>query len=283
MNTTPELGFEYFPSPETGDDQERIAYAFLYCSVAVKEWPKARRRLIKAGLKSAEQCDHIEAHAISIFRETGDRMLLAMETDDLGLMADARGLERFTHAHALLASFADPKSLPEYRDMVFPNSESQPAQRDFNLALWEAGWDTRDGSMPTQVTRKRAVRHRHLRKMDGLYNSRLRHDAAANAGVFDERVAEGPPLLLKEQSEVIEREIKSLIRQLRAVAKRAGLKPAQITFLVEMAVHGRQQKDNPSAWRAIRSRKRSALYPEIQRLVRSVRELRQEIIPSSIK
>ena len=132
--------------------------------------------------------------------------------------------------------------------------------------------------MPTQVTREQAMRHRHLRKMDGLYNSRRSCDHASSAEPLKKGADVGPPLLLEEQSELIEREIESLISQLRAVAKRAGLKPAQSKFLVEMAVHRKKQKDNPSDWKAIRGRKRSILHPEIERLVASIRQLREESI-----
>jgi hypothetical protein len=281
MSTTPELGFEYFPSPETSDGNENIAYAFLYCSVAVKRWPRARRRLIKAGLKSAEQCDHIEAHVISVFRETRDIMLLAIQTDNLGLMSKPRVVERLKHAHALLALFANPGSMPEYRDMVFPpgggDSAGQPEQADFNIALWEAGWDTREGRMPAQVTREQAMGHRHSRAMDGLYNSHRGCDRVAKAGPLEEDVVHGPALPLEEQSASVEGELESLILKLRTIAKRAGLKPAHINFLVERALHGRKQKDNPTASRAIH-RKRSVLYPEIRRLVASIRKLREDFI-----
>lgn len=280
MSTTPERGFEYFPSPETDDDQERIAHAFLSCSVAVGEWPRARRRLIKARLKSAEQCDHIEAHAISIFRETRDIMLSAIESDNLPLMADPRLLERFGHAHALLALFANPESMPGYRDMVFPpgggDSAGQPKLADFNTAVWEAEWDTREGPMPTQVTRKRAMSHGLSREMDGIFNSDRRLDDAATAIPLEDYVAEAPVQLSKEQLELLERGIEKLVSQLRAIGKRARLKRAHIEFLVEMAVHGSRQKDNPAAWRAIRDRKRSLLLPEIERLVAAIWERREE-------
>jgi hypothetical protein len=52
-----ERGFEYFLSPEKGDGEERIAYAFLYCSTAVEEWPRWRREMRGAGAMSKErQC-----------------------------------------------------------------------------------------------------------------------------------------------------------------------------------------------------------------------------------
>jgi hypothetical protein len=274
MNTTPAIGFEFFPSPEKDEDEEGIAYAFLYCTVAVREWPEARRRLIEAGYKSAEECGHIEAHAINVFREVRDIMFQAIESGNLSLMSDLRLMQRFTQAHALLALYANPGGLPEFRDMILPSGEGGPSQADFNAAVWEAGWNARKGRTPRELTREQAMRHRRLRKKDGSYNSRRRCDPVASAEPLQEGSGEGPALLLEEQSELIEREIKSLILQLRKFAKRAGLKPASITFLVEMALRGKRQKDNPTAWRAIR-RKSSVLYPEIRRLVASIRKLRE--------
>jgi hypothetical protein len=280
MNTTPELGFEYFLSPERDDDVDRISYQFLYLSEAVRKWPRFRRKFIKAGLKTSQQCDRLEAHVISIFREVRDVMWSAIENDDLGAMAEPRLLGRLTHAHAMLALFANPESMPEFRDMVFPaRAGEQPEIGDFNKSLWEAGWDTRDGLTPAQATKKSARRHRYGRYRDGLFNSRGRLDTVANAGAYEESVAEGPALLSRELAERLEREVESLTSKLRGVAKRAGLKPAHIDFLVEMTVHKKQQKDNPSAWRAIRDRKRAALYPEIRDLVNSIRQLRKDILP----
>jgi len=132
--------------------------------------------------------------------------------------------------------------------------------------------------MPAQVTREQAMGHQRSRAMDGLHNSRRRRDHVAIAGPLEEDVTKGPALLLEEQSASIERGVESQILELRAIAKRAGLKPAHTEFLVEMAVHGRQQKDNPTAWRTIRDRKRSVLYPEILRLAGSIRKLREEFI-----
>jgi hypothetical protein len=281
--STPELGFEYFPSPEEDDDAERVAYMFLYLSEAVRKWPPFRGRLIKARLKTAQQCRHIEAHVIRVFRETRDVMLAAIENDDLESMKEPRLLERLKHAYALLALFADPGSLPAYRDMIFPPSGGCPAgrpeQADFNRSLWEGEWDTRDGPMPAQVTKESARRHRHRREKDGSYNSHQRLDSAAKAGAFQESVAEGSALLPEEQSERIQRAIELLVLKLRGIGKRAGLKPTQVKFLVEMAVHGRGQKDNPTAWKAIRERKRAALFPEIVGLVDSIRQLRKNILP----
>lgn len=282
MSTTPELGFEYFPSPEKDDDAERVAYLFLYLSNAVRKWPSFRRRLIEARLKTGQQCDHIEAHVINVFRETRDVMLSAIENDDLESMKDPRLLERLKLAHALLALFADPGSMPAYRDIVFPpkgNPLGRPKQADFDRSLWGTEWDHAEGPMPDQVIKENAVRHRRCREKDGLYNSHRRLDSVASAGPFEEGVAEGPALLPDEQVERIQREVESLVSKFRRVAKRAGLKPAHIDFLVEMAVHGRRQKDNPTAWKAIRDRKYAALYPEIRRLVDSIRQLRKDILP----
>jgi hypothetical protein len=284
VSTTPERGFEYFDSPERDDDIERIAYMFLYVSEAVKKWPRFRRRLIKAGLKTSEQCDHIEAHVISIFREGRDVMLSAIENNDLEAMADPRLLQRLMHAHALMALFADPGSMYAYQDMIFPLKRGEDAAKrpeigDFNLSLWEAEWDTPEARSPAGVIRTGAARHWQERENDGLRNSRGRRDCAANADAYNESVTEGPAILSVEQSERLQREVESLVSELRRVAKRVGLKPAQIDFLLEMAVHKKQQKDNPSAWKAIRERKRAALYPEILRLTESIQQLRKDILP----
>ena len=80
----PEREFEYFPSPENDDDNERIAYQFLYCSSAVEEWPRFRRELEESGAKTSKQCDDLETNAINIFREVRDAILAAIEYDDPG-------------------------------------------------------------------------------------------------------------------------------------------------------------------------------------------------------
>jgi hypothetical protein len=277
MEPTVERGFEYFPSPDTDGDHERIFYTFFYCSKAVRSWPRFRRRLIKAALKSTEQCDHIEAHVISVFREMRDAILRAMETGDSETMKEPRLLERFECANALLALFANPGSMAEYRDMILGGSGKQPDQGDFNRSIWGAAWDRSEGAMAAQVTRAEAMDHGHLRDMDGRYNSRRTLDSVATASAI-KGAARGPAHLSEEKSQLIEREMESLILKLRAAAKRAHLKPSQIEFLVAMAVRGKQQKDNPTAWRAIRDRKCAALYLEISRLVDSIRALRESFI-----
>jgi hypothetical protein len=283
VSTTPELGFEYFPSPENDDDSERIAYLILYLSEAVRKWPRFRRRFIRAGLGTPQQCDHIEAHVISIFRETLNVMLAAIDNGDLEAMAEQRLLDRLLNAHAVLALFATPQNMAGYRDMVFARRPGDGSARlpeigDFNRSLWEAAWDTRDGPMPAQVTKALARRHRLTRKRDGLYNSHGSLDIVANASAYEEGATEGPAVLSSDQSERLERELESLISELRKVARRAGLKRAQVDFLVEMAVDKRQQKDNPSAWKAIRERKRHTLYPEIRKLTESIRQFRKDIL-----
>ena len=128
--------------------------------------------------------------------------------------------------------------------------------------------------MPAQVTWEEAQGHRQLREMDGLYNLYRRLDNAATAGTLTEAI--GVPAT--PSPEEIERRIESLILKLREVGRRAGLKPSHIEFLVSMTSHRRQQKDNPAAWKAIRDRKRAALYPEIEDLVDSIRALRKSFI-----
>jgi hypothetical protein len=61
--------FEYFPSPETNNDEEIIANCFLHCTVAVDQWPQFRRDIEVCGELSRQQCDLIERNAIEVFKE----------------------------------------------------------------------------------------------------------------------------------------------------------------------------------------------------------------------
>src|SRR6266567_2486974 len=111
VSIRPERGFEYFPSPETEYDEERIAYLFLYYVAAVDEWPRFRRELEETGAMPREQCDHLERHVIDVFRVARDVMTIALDADNLALMSEPRLLDRLVHAHTLLAMHADLTSL----------------------------------------------------------------------------------------------------------------------------------------------------------------------------
>jgi hypothetical protein len=119
-----ERGFEYFPSPENGDDEERIAFSFLYCSTAVDEWPAFRRHLETAELKSARQCDEIEKNAIDVFREMRGVMSEAIETDNLPRMREPKLLQRLMLAHAYLGLHANPAGLGGIPQLVLVRDAS---------------------------------------------------------------------------------------------------------------------------------------------------------------
>lgn len=272
VDAVPELGFEYFPSPENDDDNERIAYLFLYCSAAVEEWPRFRRELEETGAKSSKQCDDLETNAISVFREVRDAIITAIDIDNPGVMSQPRLLDRLAHAHAFMALHADPASLLEYRRMICPQIDRlprsyQPEQGDFNRALWEGKWNEPADRVPGEVTLKETLRSRRSHEMDGLYNASRRLDPAATAlVVIDELFPATEPLPPFSTVQL------AFIRaKLRSTGKRAGLTERYTDFLVRMALDGAKQADDPAAWRAIRDRKRGALLPEVRNLVDSLR------------
>jgi hypothetical protein len=272
VGAVPERGFEYFPSPENSDDTEVIAHQYLYCAVAVEQWPRFRRDLEETGAKSPRQCDDIERNAIDVFREVRDAIIAAIDTDNPAVMSQPRLLDRMAHAHAFMALHADPASLPEYRSMICPQIDKlpwsyRPEQGDFNKALWEGKWNASGDQMPAEVTGEETLRSRRSHEMDGLYNTSRRLDPAATAFiVLDElfpALESLPPLSTVQLA---------FIRgKLRSIGKRAGLTKRQTEFLVRMALDGAKQADDPTAWRAIRDRKRGPLLADVQNWLDSLR------------
>jgi hypothetical protein len=268
----PERGFEYFPSPENDDDNERIAYQFLYCSTAVEKWPRFRRVLEESGAKTSKQCDDLETNAINIFREARDVIMAAIDTDNLDVMSQARLLDRLAHAHAFMALHANPASLLEYRRMICPQIDSLPPSRrpdpgDFNKAVWEAKWNASSDQMPAAITGSEALRSKLSHEMDGLYNTYGRLDPAATGIIFLEELFPAPDPLPPLSTVQV-----AFVRaKLRSIGTRAGLTKGHADFLVRMALDGAKQADNPTAWRAIRDRKRGVLLVEVQSLLDSLR------------
>jgi hypothetical protein len=294
VSTVPERGFEYFPSPEIDDDYERIAYLILYCSEAVSEWLRFRRELEATGDKSPEQCDHIETHAIDVFREVRDTIATAINTDNMALMSQPRLLDRLLHAHAFMALYADPASLAEYQRSICPQIDKlpgflRPDQGDFNKAVWEGQWNSPVDQMPAAATYRATLHNRWLHEHDGRYFSGGRLDPVAKAmeqieplepaGLIGPifRASEPrykPPdeqSLLQVLSEIHGDEFLTPMNGAftregtRQLFLRAGVKPKHASFGVRIVHDGAKQRDNPSAWKAI-YRKRSELWPEVLRL-----------------
>jgi hypothetical protein len=297
----PERGFHYFPSPESrSNDLDNIAYAFLYCSTAVAEWPAFRQYLETTGLKSRLQCDQIEKNAINVLREVRDVMFEAIETDNLPRMKEPKLLQRLMLAHAYLALHADPSSIGEYRNILWaemPQGQQAdfPPQEHFARALWEGKWNESADKMPLDVIR---IETRHVSKAyfkDGLYdtvNNRgvIRRDPVARAreplDSLSESMVRIDPLFLTGEpinQALEERQLLDLISGLkgdgsstpmrnafsRAAARqlfiRAGLKPKQASFGVKLIYDDARQTQDPTAWRAI-YRKRSQLLAEARKV-----------------
>ena len=272
VDAMPERGFEYFPSPEDDDDNERIAYQFLYCSSAVEAWPHFRRELEESGAKTSKQCDDLETNAINIFREVRDAILAALDTDTPAVMSQARLLDRLAHAHAFIALHADPASSPAYRRMICPQIDSLPPSRrpdqgDFNKAVWEAKWNASSDQMPAEITGEEALRNRSSREMDGLYNTYGRLDPAATGFVVLDELFPAPESLPPLST----LQVAFVRAKLRSIGKRAGLTKSHADFMVRMALDGAKQADDPTAWRAIRDRKRGPLLANVQNLLNSLR------------
>lgn len=266
-----EAGFHYFPSPDSDDDMERIAHLFLYCETAVQEWPGYRRSMEENGARSREQSDHIERHCVNVFRELRDKIAEAIDTNNLALISDPRLGDCLLHASATLALYAEPSSLLEYRRMILPELDGlppseKPQEGDFHRALWDGKWNTETDQLPAKVTLAETRRSRHLHENDGLYNTNGRLDPPALAGELDPLFPATEPIM-----PLSELQLAFVRARLRLAGKRAGLKKEQIDFLVRMALDGAKQEDNPTAWRAIRDRKRAELWDEVQSILAYLR------------
>ncbi|HTS58993.1 MAG TPA: hypothetical protein VMH03_15725 [Terriglobales bacterium] len=269
----PEIGFEYFPSPESNDDAENIAHELLYCDAAVEQWPQFRRELEESGRKSRERCEAIERNAIDILREARNALASALETGDATLMPSGPLLDRLTHAHAYLALHADIEALAGYRRMICPDLDYS-FQRDFELAVWEADWNSGDRP-PSEVTREATRHYRHEHRLDGVYNTSKRLDPVATAGELDPMTSLGEldPMFPMSKLRPLSAIQLAFVREgLRSAGKRAGLKKEHADFIVRMALDDAKQKDDPAAWRAIRDRKSGQLMPEIEELLETVRQ-----------
>jgi hypothetical protein len=294
VSIVPERRFEYFPSPESSDDDEVIAYLFLHCSVAVDEWPRFRRELEVTAEKSSEQCDHIETNAIDIFREVRDTIASAINTNNMALMAQPRLLDRLLHAHAFMALHADPASLAEYQRSICPQIDKlpgyfRPDQGDFNKAVWEGKWNSPGDQMPAEVTYRATLHNRWIHEHDGRCFSGGRLDPVAKAMEQIEPLepaGQVGPLFRANEPHYKPPDEQSLLQVLseiqgdefltpmngaftregtRQLFLRAGVKPKHASFGVRIVHDGAKQRDNPTAWKAI-YRKRGELWPEVLRL-----------------
>jgi len=277
-----ERGFKNFPSPESSDDEEIIAYAFLYCATAVEEWPRFRSELEAEG-RPPEQCDHIEKHAIDVFREVRDAIITAIDTDNMALMPQPRLLDRMAHALAVLALYADTTSLAKYRQMICPELRAEH-QEDFNYALWGASWNGPAVESPADVTRKESLRNLRAHQKDGVYNTSGRRDPVAQAQEQIEPLFAGeevgplfpasephhkPPDWLTVLRPLSVIELAVCREEVRKLGKASGLRPEHTQFLCKMVFDGTKQVDNPAAWKAIRQAKSSRLLAEVQALLES--------------
>jgi hypothetical protein len=280
LKPSPEPGFHYFPSPESSDDIEIIAYQYLYCATAVDEWPGFRRWLEKTRAKSPKECDDIEANAVNVFREFRDAINTAGDTDNPALMSQPRLLDRLTHAHAYLALHADHASLGGYRRMIYPQMDdlpdsSRPQQSDFLHALWEGKWNGVGDRMPAEVTRGETHRSSRLHARDGAYNTGGRLDPLAKAQQqidplwAEKRIAPtfqlGEPHYKPTDEAAFLQVLPGIKRNdflspmkdaftreaTRQLFLQAGVKPKHASFGVRMIHDGAKQKDNPTAWKAI--------------------------------
>jgi hypothetical protein len=266
MIAVPGHAFEYFPSPESSDDEEIIAYLVLYCEAAVTQWLEFRHKLEETGAKSVAQCDQIEKHAIDVFREARDAIMTAIDTDNPAIMSDPRLRDRLVHAHAYLALHADPASLVNYRRMICAGYDLPAPLGDFMHALWEGKWNVDGDDVPSEVTRHETRRSWLRHEKDELYNTSDRLDPVATAGEIDPLFPATEPMRPLSPMQF------AFIREkLRTAGMRAGLKRGQADFLVRTALDNAKQEDNPTAWRAIRDRKSESLLAEVQKILEALR------------
>jgi hypothetical protein len=276
--TTPEVGFEFFGSPDSDDYFEHLTLVLCYCTRAVEEWPAFREHWKELGA-TPEQCDQVERNVCDIFREVRDTILRDVDAGRPPLADQPRLLQRYAHAHAFLALFALPGALPEYRGFFYRDflggaerpPQSRPSLEDFNIALWNASWNRREGAMPAEVTHKEAARNQLDHKGDGKLNSRRRRDPAAETELPDDVIDARTERRNRQSEPLTQEQEKRVVRELGAIGIRAGLKKRQVRFLKDMAFGEKSASDDPSATRAIRDRKRKKLESPIARFLGSLR------------
>jgi hypothetical protein len=283
----PARGFEYFSSPDSDADEDIIAHVFGYCLVAVAEWPQFRQRARESAGLSSEQCDHLEKNAIKPLSEVRDAIQTAIDTGDFAdLSRDLVG-DKFLRAHTTLAMYAAPETLVAYRGVVFGglSLDELPSMEGFIQSIWEINGDYGSEAY-AEVIRRGARHNQRLHDNDGRYTSEKRADriVAARGGtdqlqkiepLFD-RMHPAEPLykpefLKRENTPLTERQLASFRQQLRALGKRQHLTKRQTDHLVRLALDGGNPSDDPSACRAIRSRKIPKLLPEVQAILASLR------------
>jgi hypothetical protein len=287
MSTTPMPGFHYVDFAESddaavgvasveNDDCERIAQQFLYCSMAVREWPKFRRDAIRRKRLTPETCDQIERNVIAIFQEFVDVLTAAMEAGDLRPISEPALRVRLAHAHAYLALRAAPENLAAYwKDFpaLFDVDGNETDVDGFMKAVWEAAWNRPAEKTPAAVTFQGARNHKQQQLYDGVADSRGHFEVVlqlkANARIEDpERLDEAKAKPFSERQEAWIR------RGLRQIGRLNGLKKHQVDFLVQLALNQKDPGADRSAIRAIRDRKIERLLPEIKQLIAESRHHR---------
>lgn len=287
MSTTPMPGFHYIDFGQSDDavpgvasgeneDCERIAKQFVYCSVAVGEWPKFRRDAIRRKRLTLEICDGIERNVIAIFREFVNIVVAAIECEDLRPISVPALRERLAHAHAYLALHAAPGNLDRYwKD--FPalfEVEGDGSDVDgFMRALWEGAWNGPGEKAPAATTFREAREHRDQQEHDGVADSRGHFETVLQ--LKENARIEDPKKLDEEAVTPFSEKQEAWIRSgLRQIGRLNGLKKHQVDFLVLLALSQKGPGDDPSAIRAIRDRKLERLLPKIKQLLAEARQRR---------
>jgi hypothetical protein len=143
----------------------------------------------------------------------------------------------------------------------------RPDQGDFDKAVWEGKWNAPGDRMPAEVTHDQALSSRRAHDMDGLYNTGRRLDPVASAFVLLDELFPAPEPLPPLSTVQV-----AFVRaKLRSIGRRAELTKRHADFLVRMALNGAKQADDPTAWRAIRDRKRGAIVAQLEKFLASLR------------
>jgi hypothetical protein len=284
----PARGFEYFSSPDSDADQDIIAHVFVYCLVAVAEWPRFRQRARETAGLSSEQCDHLEKNAIKPLSDVRDAIQTAIDTGDFADLSRGPVGDKLLRAHATLAMYAAHETLVAYRGMIFDGLilDELPSMEGFIQSLWEINGEY--GSEAFADVIRRGARHNQLLyDNDGRNTSEKRPDRiVATVGgtdqlqkiepLFDPMHPAEPlhkPEALKrnENRPLTERQLASFRHQLRALGRCQSLTKRQTDLLVRLALGGGKPGDDPSACRAIRDRKLNKLLPEVQAILACLR------------
>lgn len=138
------------------------------------------------------------------------------------------------------------------------------------LALWEGNWRSQENlGKEFECVCSDAQRAFYWHQNDGRYNNLGDLDADGGNDIIATAVPLDPMFPAPEEIRIAGPvELAFLREKIRRIGLKVGLEKEEARFLVKMAIDGAEWKDDPTAWRKIRDRKRGPLLKAIGDLLR---------------